>query len=648
MNGCQSLQCLHPFEGGPQLTDVCSASTGVLFLTLLNNLLVSNPRIGDPCGRVDPITSPRSSYDFIVVGAGAAGAAVAGRLSEVEDWNVLLVEAGPDEPAGAEVPGNAALYLGGPLDWKYKTSNESFACLSTNGSCYWPRGKNLGGTTLHHGMAYQRGQPKDYQRWAEFGIEGWSWDDVLPYFFKSENNTEIGTLVSSKYHTTGGPMTVQRFPYQPGFAWEILKASEEAGLGISDDLTGANLTGFAVTQTISRDGVRLTTAGAFIRPVAHRKNLHVATNALATKVTLVNNRAEGIEMLMNGKTYKVRAKREVILSAGAINTPQLLMLSGIGPKEHLGSKNIRVAVDLPGVGENLHNHHSYMLAYTLNETSTAQFTGNNAALYLFNQTGPLSSTGLSQVTAKLVSNFSTSDDPDIQIFCAGYRASCRATSNANETVVTFASVNIRPKSRGRITLNSNNPLDLPYIWSNDLGTDEDINLVIQGIRYIEKLMNTTTMRNHDPTLENVSIPACANLTYDSDEFWKCAVQWNTKPENHQAGTARMGLASDPMAVVDTKLRVHGVKRLRVADASVMPIVISGNPVATITMIGERAADFIKADNIRRDTQPTPSPTTTNPLKEIQQDIQNGYDSFQKKKKQFQEQLANQFGVPIPQ
>lgn len=638
------MQCSRPFEGGPQLTDVCPASTGVLFLTLVNSLLVANPRIGDPCGRIDTIAKPKLDYDFIVVGAGAGGAVVASRLSEVEDWNVLLVEAGPDEPAGAEVPANVGLYLGSVLDWKYRTSNESTACLSTNGSCYWPRGKNLGGTTLHHGMTYQRGQPKDYQRWAELGIKGWSWDEVYPYFLKSEDNRDIGTIVSSKYHAKGGLMTVQRFPYQPPFAWELLKASKEAGFGVSDDLTGENITGFAVSQSIQRDGVRLTSVRAFVSPVAHRKNLDVATNALVTKVRLANKRAEGIEMLMNGKKYDVRAKREVILSAGTINTAQLLLLSGIGPKQHLESKKIHVAVDLPGVGENLHNHQSYLIYYTLNETSIAQFNDPNAELYLYNQTGPFSGTGLAQITGKLVSNFSTPDDPDLQVFCAGFSASCRSTaSNSDRTTVSLAAINLRPKSRGRITLRSNDPLDPPYIWSNDLGTEEDVQRLIQGIRHIEKLVNTTTLQRYGMTPVNVSIPACANLTRGSDEFWRCAVRWNTKPENHQVGTARIGSDSDPMAVVDERLRVRGVKHLRIADASVVPVVVSGNPVATFNMIGERAADFIKED---WKSQKARSQGATNPFSALEHELQDIGKALEKRKRRVKDQLANELGVPI--
>ncbi|XP_017761389.1 PREDICTED: glucose dehydrogenase [FAD, quinone]-like [Eufriesea mexicana] len=594
-------QCPDPFMGGPQVTDVCSASEGSLFLSLLNVLLVANPYIGDPCGRVTPIKEPDPSYDFIVVGAGAAGSVVAARLSEIDDWNVLLVEAGPDEPAGAEIPSNLQLYLGGPLDWQYKTSNESTACLSQNGRCAWPRGKNLGGTTLHHGMAYHRGHPKDYDRWVEHGAEGWSWDEVLPYYLKSENNTEIGR-VSAKHHATGGPMNVERLPYQPPFAWDILNAADEAGFGVSEDLAGDKITGFTVAQTISKKGVRTTSFRSFVQPAKDRKNLHVVVNALVTKVNFIGNRAVGVSLLMNGEKIQVKAKREVVLSAGTINSPHLLLLSGVGPKKHLKSKNVPVVVDLPGVGENLHNHQSFGLDFFLKEGYYPVFNESSAEQYIENQTGAFAGTGLAQVTGVMPSNLTTPDDPDIQIFFAGYQAICTPKSNiadlssdGKSMAVRFTSVNLRPTSRGRITLNSNNPLDPPVIWSNDMSTKHDRSVVVQGLGIILKLADTPTMKRLGLRQQNKVIPQCAHHKFGSDDYFDCAVRWDTRPENHQTGSCRIGQRSDPMAVVDPRLKVHGIKGLRVADASVQPNVVSGNPVASVNMVGERAADFIKQD-----------------------------------------------------
>lgn len=597
-NNVSPLQCTSPFLGGPQLTDVCSASNGELFLALLNFFVATSPVIGEPCQRVHSSRIPDLSYDFIVVGGGAAGAVVAGRLSEVSNWKVLLLEAGPDEPAGAEIPSNLQLYLGGDLDWKYYTTNESHACLSTGGSCYWPRGKNLGGTTLHHGMAYHRGHRKDYERWVQQGAFGWSWDEVMPYYLKSENNTEL-SRVGTKYHRSGGLMNVERFPYQPPFAWKILKAAEEAGFGVSEDLSGDRINGFTVAQTISRNGVRLSSARAFITPFENRSNLHVIVNATVTKVRTLNKRATGVNVLINGRRRIIFARREVILSAGSVNTPQLLMLSGIGPKEHLRSLGIPVVVDLPGVGENLHNHQSFGMDFSLNEDFYPTFNQTNVDQYLYNQTGPLSSTGLAQVTGIWHSNLTTPDDPDIQIFFAGYQAICKPKlkiadlSAHDKQAVRMSALNVQPTSKGRITLNSKDPLDPPVIWSNDLATEHDRSVMIQAIRVVQKLVNTTVMRDLGVEFQKIELKQCDEFVEDSDDYWNCVIQYNTRAENHQTGTAKMGPSYDPMAVVSPRLKVHGIRGLRVADASVQPQVISGNPVASVNMVGERAADFIK-------------------------------------------------------
>ncbi|XP_077275111.1 glucose dehydrogenase [FAD, quinone]-like [Temnothorax americanus] len=598
--------CSSPFVSGLSLTDVCSGNSATLFLSMVNVLAAYSPIINGACGRITPIKRPLPIYDFIVVGGGAGGSVVASRLSEIHNWNVLLVEAGPDEPVGMQIPSNLQLYLNTELDWKYKTTNESYACLKTNGSCSWPRGKNLGGCTGHHGMAYHRGHEKDYARWVEMGNEGWSWNEVLPYFFKSEDNKEIGR-VRAQDHGTGGPMTVERFPWQPQFAWDIMSAAKEVGLGTTEDLVGENIKGFTVAQTISNNGVRISTARAFLWPHRNRKNLHVALNAMATKVNtkkiLSKVKADGITFIMNGRRYNVRARKEVILAAGTINSPQLLLLSGIGPKSHLKSVGIRPVVDLPGVGENLHNHQSFGVDFTLSETNTNELNINSADTYFYNQTGPMSSTGLAQLTGILASNYTTSDDPDIQIFFAGYQAICDTgdripdlKADGNKQTVRFTSVNLQALSRGRITLASNDPLHHPIIWSNDLANPQDRSIMYQGLQHILKLSKANAMKKYNLKMVDDTVPECEQYKKEMNyDYWDCQFRYNTRPENHQGGTCKMGTSSDPMAVVSPALKVHGVDGLRVADASVMPKMVSGNPVAAINMIGERVADFIKND-----------------------------------------------------
>ncbi|XP_014467197.1 PREDICTED: glucose dehydrogenase [FAD, quinone]-like isoform X2 [Dinoponera quadriceps] len=594
------------------MADVCTTSPVTYLLAALNTMAAYSPAINDPCNHVKPISRPSVTYDFIVVGAGAAGPIVAARLSEIKKWSVLLVEAGPDEPPGMQIPSNLQLYLNTDLDWKYKTKNEKYACLENGGRCSWPRGKNLGGCTSHHGMAYHRGHEKDYTRWVKMGAEGWSWQEVLPYFKKSENNEDIDKFVDKFYHGYGGPLTVERFPWQPQFAKDILDAAEETELGTTNDVVGEKIVGFTVAQTISKKGVRLSSSRAYLWPARDRKNLHVALNATATKIHTRNVgkqvRASGITVVMNGRTYTVNARKEVILTAGAVNSPQLLLLSGIGPKRHLDAMGIRTVVNLPGVGENLHNHASFGVDFTLNQTAEEELTLVNANLYILNQTGPLSSTGLAQLTAILTSTYTTEDDPDIQIFFAGYQATCDTggripdlqTHSKNKTI-RFTSVNLQTTSRGRLTLDSRDPMQPPNIWSNELSKSRDRNIIYQGLQKIIKLTNAKTLQKYELKLIEDSAQQCKKFGKPIDggilneKYWDCQIRYKTRPENHQAGTCRMGSYDNSMAVVDPNLKVYDVEGLRVADASIMPQVISGNPVATIHMIGERAAEFIKKD-----------------------------------------------------
>lgn len=586
--------------------DVCSANNPSLFLNLLSVLTTYSTTINGVCSRITPITHVRDSYDFIVVGGGAAGPVVAARLSEISDWSVLLVEAGPDEPAGTQVPSDFLTFLGTKLDWNYTTINESNACLATGGRCSWPRGKNLGGCTSHHGMAYHRGHKQDYDGWEQMGNVGWSWNDVFPFFCMSEDNTQIGTLVSAKDHCTGGPNTVERFPWQPQFAWDVMDAAKEVGFGVTKDLNGPNITGFTVAQTISRNGVRLSTPRAYLWPIRNRKNLDIALNATATRVNTKKSNgqviATGIDFIMNGKKHTVRAKKEVILSAGSINSPQLLLLSGIGPKSQLDSVKIKTVLDLPGVGENLHNHQSYGLDFNLDKAIINELNNDTADNYLYNQTGPMSSTGLAQLTGMLTSTFTAPDYPDIQFFFSGYQAVCNTgdrlaelISYNNKETVRFTSVNVQPRSRGRITLASNNPLTPPNIWGNDLADPIDRRIVYQGIKKLLKLSKADALYKYGLKRINEKVPECQLFKKGSYNYWDCQIRYNTRPENHQAGTCKMGPSSDPMAVVSPDLRVHGVVGLRVADMSIMPQVVSGNPVAAVNMIGERAAHFIKTE-----------------------------------------------------
>ncbi|KAJ8673804.1 hypothetical protein QAD02_005066 [Eretmocerus hayati] len=590
-------QCGDPFVSGPLLnTNVCGPyiSQCALFLALLDSIIRKNPSVDKFVQPIEPVKYPSLFYDFIVVGGGNAGAVVAGRLSEITKWKVLLIEAGPDEPESMYIPSNYAVYAESPLDWNYKTTNEENACLLTNGMCKWPRGKNLGGTSSHHGMAYHRGNAKDYERWVQMGNEGWSYDEVLPYFKKSEDNREIHR-VGDKYHGTGGVLPVERFPWQPPFAWDILKAGEEMGYGVTEDMVGEKITGFTIAQTISDKGVRISSAGSYLRPVKHRRNLHILLNSQVTKVIFVGKRAIGVRYIKDGKLHRVFAKREIILSGGAINSPHILLLSGIGPKNQLKSYNIPLVHNLPGVGENLHNHVSFALNFTLIDDRELNQAISPTQMYLHNQTGPLSSTGLAQVTAVLASKYTTPDDPDLQIFFAGYMANCKNRDTSALRFIQMIPVNLHAKSRGYLRLASSNPLDAPTICSQDLQDPQDIAVICEGVNVVLSLLEAPTMKRLKLTLTSEPLHECSHHEFKSYDYWHCAIRYDTRTENHQAGSCKMGPKSDPMAVVDSRFRVHGLQRLRVIDAASMPLMVSGNPSAAITMMGERGSDFIKEE-----------------------------------------------------
>ncbi|XP_032684538.1 glucose dehydrogenase [FAD, quinone]-like isoform X2 [Odontomachus brunneus] len=592
--------CQEPTYLGPSLAQVCPGSQFLTFMTILDTFVRSQDKVSQLCERVKPTNPAEYYYDFIVVGGGSAGAVVASRLSDIPEWKVLLLEAGPDEPPGAEIPSMVAMFLGTDIDWQYQTTNEMNACLLSGGSCSWPRGKNLGGTSVHNGMMYMRGHAKDFDNWEAMGNSGWSWHDVLPYFKCSENNTET-SRVGSKYHSTGGLLNVERFSWKPAFADDILAAAVERGYPISEDLNGDQFTGFTVAQTTSKDGVRMSSAAAFLRPRRHRSNLQITLNATATKIIIENQKAVGVQYYQDGELRVARAAKEVIASGGAVNSPQLLLLSGIGPKEHLRAVNVTVVNDLPGVGQNLHNHVSYTLSWTINQPNVYDLNWAAATEYIAFQKGPMSSTGMAQLTGMLPSIYTTPDHPDIQLFFGGYQAACGTTGEVGATMngdgrsISMSPTNTHPRSKGNLRLASNNPLEKPIIWANYLSDPLDVAILVEGIEVAMSLANTSAMAKYNMTLSNRPLPACSRFPFLSRDYWACAVHQDTGPENHQAGSCKMGPPNDPMAVVDNKLRVYGVRNLRVADASIMPQVTSSNTAGPAMMIGEKAAAYIKSD-----------------------------------------------------
>ncbi|XP_075145973.1 glucose dehydrogenase [Haematobia irritans] len=599
-----SCDCLVGVPTGPTLAATCGGSAFMLFMGLLEVFVRSQCDLEDPCGRASSRfrSEPDYEYDFIVIGGGSAGSVVAARLSEVPQWKVLLIEAGGDEPVGAQIPSMFLNFITSDIDWGYNTEPETSACLSNEGQrCYWPRGKVLGGTSVINGMMYIRGNREDYDDWADLGNPGWSYEEVLPFFKKSENNLEIDE-VGADLHATGGPIPVSKFPYNPPLSYAILKGGEELGYAVHD-LNGYNSTGFMIAQMTSRNGIRYSSARSFIRPARMRNNLHILLNTTATKVLIHpgTKTVLGVEVSDQfGSMRKIMVKKEVIVSGGAVNSPQILLLSGIGPREDLEKVNVRPIHDLPGVGKNLHNHVAYFTNFFIDDADTAPLNWATAMEYLLFRDGLMSGTGISDVTAKLATRFADKPGvPDLQFYFGGYLASCARTgqvgellSNNSRSIQIFPAV-LNPKSRGYITLASNDPLAPPRIFANYLTDERDVKVLVEGIKFAIKLSQTSPLKQYGMRLDRTVVQGCEAMQFGSDAYWECAVRQNTGPENHQAGSCKMGPAHDPMAVVDHELRVHGIRGLRVMDTSIMPKVTAGNTHAPAVMIAEKGVYMIK-------------------------------------------------------
>ncbi|XP_018396668.1 PREDICTED: glucose dehydrogenase [FAD, quinone]-like [Cyphomyrmex costatus] len=595
-----SCNCPLTTSAGPTLASTCGGPSFMLFMGLLEVFLRSQCDLEDPCNRPAPPSTVNTRYDFVVIGGGSAGATVAARLSEESRFSVLLLEAGLDEPTGTQIPSFFFNFIGSEIDWQYTTESEDEACLNKeHKKCYWPRGKVLGGTSVMNGMMYMRGSRKDYDDWAKLGNVGWSYRDVLPFFIRSEDNQQVNSM-DYGYHGVGGPLTVMQFPYHPPLSFSLLEAGKELGYD-AVDLNGRTHTGFAIAQTTSRNGSRLSTARAFLRPARNRPNLHIMLNSTATRILFdENNRAVGVEFLHDGMTKHVSVAKEVVVSGGAVNSPQILLNSGIGPREDLNAVGVPVVRDLPGVGKNLHNHVAYALTFTINDTDTTPLNWATAMEYLLFRDGLMSGTGISEVTAMINTKYADprEDHPDVQLIFGGYLADCAETGmvgerkGANRSIYIIPTI-LHPKSRGYLRLRNNDPLSKPLIYPKYLTHPDDSAALVEAVKFSIQLTETQALKRYGFELDRTPVKNCEHLKFGCDAYWECAIRHDTAPENHQAGSCKMGPSDDPMAVVDNQLRVRGVRGIRVADTSIMPRVTSGNTNAPAIMIGERAADFIK-------------------------------------------------------
>lgn len=527
------------------------------------------------------------SYDYIVVGAGSAGCVVANRLSADPANKVLLLEAGGrDLNPWIHVPVGYFKTMHNPAtDWCYLTEPDK----GINGrQLQWPRGKVLGGSSSLNGLLYVRGQAADYDRWAAMGNTGWSYEEVLPYFKKSENQ-ERG---EDKYHGVGGPLQVSDLRLRRPIADFFIKAAEETGIPFNEDYNAEKQEGVAYFQQTAYKGLRCSTARAFLNPAKKRPNLTIITRAQTTRVLMEGKRAIGVEYRTGSKRIVAKANAEVILSAGAIGSPQILQCSGIGPSDLLKKVGVAVVHELPGVGENLQDHLQIRLVFktsqrTLNDEVNNLFKQALVGVeYMFKRTGPLT-LAASQVTIFTKSNASV-ERPDIQFHMQPLSADKPGDGAHKFSAFTSSVCQLRPHSRGRVQIKSPDAMVYPEIHPNYLSDERDQQVAIDGVKVARRIAEAPALAPH---IISEHVPGAQ---YQSDEELLDAARQFSQTIYHPTSTCKMG--HDDMAVVDDRLRVHGIEGLRVVDASIMPEIVSGNTNAPTIMIGEKASDMILEDN----------------------------------------------------
>jgi len=530
-----------------------------------------------------------ADWDYVVVGGGTAGCVLANRLSADGRHTVLLLEAGPrDAYPWIHVPIGYAKTMFHPIyNWRFKTEPEP----GMNGrEIYWPSGRTLGGSSAINGLIYIRGHRADYDHWASLGNAGWSYADVLPYFRKLEHNVRG----ASEWHGADGPLWASdiRARHELVEAW--IAAAAELGIPRNTDFNGPTQEGAGYYQLTTRRGFRCSTAVAYLRPARARPNLAVETDAHATRIVLDGRRARGVVFRRGGHDTMVTARREVIVAAGAMQSPQLLQLSGIGPPEHLRSLGIPVAHPLEGVGENLQDHLQVRTIFrctkpiTTNDTLTSWWrTMAMGARYALTRTGPMA-VGINQ-GGMFARTDPSASRPDVQFHLATLSSDMAGSPVHTFSAFTMSVCQLRPESRGFARAKSPDPAVAPALQPRYLSTARDRATVVAGIRLARRIAATSALSAY------VAGEYLPGPQAESDDDLLAFAREKGATIFHPAGTCKMGPAADAQAVVDARLRVHGVAGLRVVDCSVMPTIVSGNTNAPVVMIAEKASDMIVHD-----------------------------------------------------
>jgi choline dehydrogenase len=535
-----------------------------------------------------------TGFDFVIIGAGSAGCVLANRLSANGKYRVLLLEAGrPDKNPWIHLPIGYAKTMHHPLDnWRFYT--EPNANLKDR-KIYMPRGRTLGGSSSINGLVYIRGQKADYDHWAQLGNEGWSWDSCLPYFRKLEHNDQGG----SETRGSDGPVWASTVPAGDKLVDSFIAAGAANGVPVTHDFNSGDQEGVGYLQLSTKKGLRCSTAASYLKQARGRENLTVITGAHVTRIVFNGRKAEAVEFRREGRLDRVKASQEILLSAGAIQSPQILQLSGVGSGALLREHGVPAVHELAGVGENLQDHLQVRMMYevgepiTINDDLNSLFGRARIGLeWLFRRTGPLA-LGINKGAMFCRALPEVNDTPDTQFHFAPLSAKSTAGKVDPFSGCTMSICQLRPESRGTVYIRSSDPLDPPRIQTNYLAAETDRRTTVAGMKFARRMSRT------EPLAELLKREVTPGLQFQTDDELLDAARELATTIFHPVGTAKMGRPEDRFAVVDSRLRVHGMEGIRVIDCSIMPTLISGNTNVPAIMIAEKAADMILADTTKQ-------------------------------------------------